>query len=46
MKIIANFLKLSREEAIGKPVNEVIENTRMHEVIETGHRAYRFPSLY
>jgi len=31
-----NFLEIIREEAIGKPVNEVIENTRMHEVIETG----------
>ena len=30
------FLEIGREEAIGKPVNEVIENTRMHEVIETG----------
>ncbi len=30
------FLEIDREVAIGKPVNEVIENTRMHEVIETG----------
>ncbi|MCG7345665.1 sigma 54-interacting transcriptional regulator [Sporosarcina sp. ACRSL] len=30
------FLETTREEAIGKPVNEVIENTRMHEVVESG----------
>ena len=30
------FLEVSRQESIGKPVNDVIENTRMHEVIETG----------
>ena len=31
-----NFLEVDREEAIGKPVDEVIENTQMHEVINTG----------
>jgi len=30
------FLKVNREEAIGMPVNEIIENTRMHEVIQSG----------
>ncbi|WP_438311632.1 sigma-54 interaction domain-containing protein [Sporosarcina sp. FA9] len=30
------FLEISREEAFGKPVYEVIENSRMHEVIATG----------
>ena len=30
------FLEITREEAFGKPVNEVIENSRMHEVIATG----------
>ena len=30
------FLEVTREEAIGKPVAEVIENTKMHEVIKSG----------
>jgi len=30
------FLKVIREEAIGMPVNEIIENTRMHEVVQSG----------
>ncbi|MHA6260411.1 sigma-54 interaction domain-containing protein [Sporosarcina sp. CAU 1771] len=30
------FLEIRREEALGKPVNDVIENSRMHEVIATG----------
>ena len=31
-----NFLEVKREEAIGQPVADVIENTKMHEVIESG----------
>lgn len=30
------FLEVSREKAIGQPVAEVIENTKMHEVIKSG----------
>lgn len=30
------FLETTREEAIGTPVTEVIENSRMREVVETG----------
>lgn len=30
------FLEIKREDAMGKPVNEVIENTRMHEVVQSG----------
>lgn len=30
------FLEVSRDEAIGQPVEEVIENTKMHEVIKSG----------
>ncbi|GGA37472.1 sigma-54 interaction domain-containing protein [Psychrobacillus lasiicapitis] len=30
------FLEVERKEAIGKPVAEVIENTKMHEVIKSG----------
>jgi PAS domain S-box-containing protein len=32
----ADFLGVERDEAIGKHVTEVIENTRMHIVVETG----------
>ncbi|MFZ5650383.1 MAG: sigma 54-interacting transcriptional regulator [Bacillota bacterium] len=32
----AEFLGVGREEVIGKDVREVIENTRMHVVLETG----------
>ena len=31
-----NFLGISRESAVGKHVTEVIQNTRMHEVIKSG----------
>ena len=31
----AKFLKVKKEEVIGKPVSEVIENTRLPEVIKT-----------
>lgn len=31
-----NFLEVKREEAIGKPVTEVIENSEMHLVMERG----------
>ena len=31
----ANFLGVNRDDVIGKPVNEVIENTRLPEVIKT-----------
>lgn len=30
------FLEVSRTQAIGQPVEEVIENTKMHEVIKSG----------
>lgn len=30
------FLEVERDQAIGKPVDEVIENTKMHEVIKSG----------
>ncbi|MCF6092574.1 sigma 54-interacting transcriptional regulator [Microaerobacter geothermalis] len=30
------FLEVTREEVIGKPVQDVIENTRMHIVVNTG----------
>ncbi|MGB2871833.1 PAS domain-containing protein, partial [Psychrobacillus psychrotolerans] len=30
------FLEVTREEAIGKPVADIIENTKMHEVIKSG----------
>lgn len=30
------FLEVHRDQAIGQPVEEVIENTKMHEVIKTG----------
>ncbi|QUG42432.1 sigma 54-interacting transcriptional regulator [Psychrobacillus sp. INOP01] len=30
------FLEVKREEAIGRPVAEIIENTKMHEVIKSG----------
>lgn len=30
------FLEIKRENAIGQPVADVIENTKMHEVIESG----------
>lgn len=30
------FLEVKREEAIGKPVADIIENTKMHEVIKSG----------
>ncbi|EPD54062.1 hypothetical protein HMPREF1210_00047 [Paenisporosarcina sp. HGH0030] len=30
------FLEVPRDQAIGKPVDEVIENTKMHEVIKSG----------
>lgn len=32
----ANFLRVDREKVIGKHVTDVIENTRMHIVIQTG----------
>lgn len=32
----AEFLNVKREDAIGKPVTEVIENTRLMKVLETG----------
>ncbi|MDP4090354.1 MAG: sigma-54-dependent Fis family transcriptional regulator [Bacillota bacterium] len=35
-KTYTEFLGITREEAIGRPVTEVIENTRMHKVMETG----------
>lgn len=37
------FLETTREEAIGKPVDQVIENTRMHEVVETGEEHIASP---
>lgn len=37
------FLQVSREEAIGKPVDEIIENTRMHEVVRTGEQHIASP---
>ncbi|MCM3745582.1 sigma 54-interacting transcriptional regulator [Sporosarcina luteola] len=37
------FLETTREEAIGKPVNQVIENSRMHEVIKTGEEHIASP---
>lgn len=30
------FLEVRRDQAIGQPVEEVIENTKMHEVVKTG----------
>jgi transcriptional regulator with PAS, ATPase and Fis domain len=30
------FLEVHRDQAIGQPVEEVIENTKMHEVVRTG----------
>ncbi|MCR1899426.1 sigma-54-dependent Fis family transcriptional regulator [Irregularibacter muris] len=35
-KAYTNFLGVDQKEVIGKHVTEVIENTRMHKVIETG----------
>ncbi|PIC62938.1 sigma-54-dependent Fis family transcriptional regulator [Sporosarcina sp. P13] len=37
------FLKIGRKEAIGMPVNEVIENTRMHEVVKSGEEHIASP---
>ncbi|MCG3086368.1 sigma-54 interaction domain-containing protein [Sporosarcina cyprini] len=37
------FLEVDREEAIGKPVDEVIENTRMHEVVQSGEEHIASP---
>ncbi|MEK3980840.1 sigma 54-interacting transcriptional regulator [Psychrobacillus sp. FSL K6-2836] len=31
-----SFLEVKREEAIGRPVADIIENTKMHEVIKSG----------
>ncbi|MET1014599.1 MAG: sigma 54-interacting transcriptional regulator [Paenisporosarcina sp.] len=30
------FLEIPRDQAIGKPVDQVIENTKMHEVVQSG----------
>ncbi|HSO58023.1 MAG TPA: sigma 54-interacting transcriptional regulator [Paenisporosarcina sp.] len=30
------FLEVHRDQAIGQPVEEIIENTKMHEVVKTG----------
>ena len=35
-KSYSDFIGISQENAIGKPVTDVIENTRMHIVIQTG----------
>lgn len=35
-KAYAEFLEIDRDQAIGKHVSEVIENSRMHIVLETG----------
>lgn len=35
-KDYCSFLEVKREEAIGKPVADIIENTKMHEVIKSG----------
>ncbi len=35
-KAYAEFLGIDRDESVGKPVNQVIENTRMHLVLESG----------
>lgn len=37
------FLEVDREAAIGRPVNEVIENTRMHEVVLSGEEHIASP---
>lgn len=37
-KPYCEFLGISQEEAIGKHVTEIIENTRMHIVVKTGNR--------
>lgn len=37
------FLQVDREQAIGRPVNEVIENTRMHEVVQSGEEHIASP---
>ncbi|KAB3533810.1 AAA family ATPase [Alkaliphilus serpentinus] len=37
-KPYCEFIGIPQEEAIGRHVTEVIENTRMHIVVETGHR--------
>lgn len=39
-KTYAEFLRVNREEVIGKHVTEVIENTRMHIVAKTGVPEY------
>ena len=31
-----HFLEVPRDQAIGQPVEEIIENTKMHEVIKSG----------
>jgi transcriptional regulator with PAS, ATPase and Fis domain len=35
-KSYCDFLETTQENAVGKPVTDVIENTRMHKVLETG----------
>ena len=35
-KSYCDFIGISEEYAIGKPVTEVLENTRMHIVVQTG----------
>jgi len=37
-KNYCEFIGIKQEEAIGKHVTEVIENTRMHIVVKTGHK--------
>lgn len=37
----ANFLGLKAEEMIGRPVDEVLENTRLHIAVKTGKAEFR-----
>lgn len=37
------FLHIEQKDTIGRPVNEVIENTRMHEVVKTGEEHIASP---
>ena len=40
------FLEVTSDEAIGQPVEEVIENTKMHEVIKSGIADVCIPALH
>lgn len=44
-KAYADFLQIDRDQAIGCHVTDVIENTRMHVVLQTGSRKLARPRV-